>query len=150
MQYCMAHVWTIGVICDSLIFQSFICSFIHSFIYLLIYSFIHLLPPQTRFAKLMFSQVSVILSTGGGLHPGGGLYIGGSASRGICILVGGGVGQTPHWILQDTSNKRRYSSYWNTFLFVHYCISCHGHGQNIILPHWNHFIHSLLLSSALY
>ena len=73
---------------------------------------------QTKFAKVMFSQASVILSTGEGvcirgwgsasrrgLHPGGsasrgvcirgGLQLGGSASGGVCIQRGGGVGQIP-------------------------------------------------------
>ena len=41
-----------------------------------------LLPPQTKFAKVMFLQVSVILSTGGG-HAW--------LPEGACVVVPGGV-----------------------------------------------------------
>ena len=39
--------------------------------------------PQTKFAKVMFLHLSVILFTGGGLHAGEDLHPGGSASKGV-------------------------------------------------------------------
>ena len=83
---------------------------------------------QTKFAKVMFSQASVILSTGKGvcirgwgsasrkgLHPGGicipgGLHLGGLQRGGGLPLEGsasrGGVLGRPPGALQDTVNKR--------------------------------------------
>ena len=45
--------------------------------------------PQTKFAKVMFLQVSVILSTGGGacvVAPGGACVV----ARGACMVAPGG------------------------------------------------------------
>ena len=60
----------------------------------------------------MFSQASVILSTGGGGEfciQGGGSTLGGSTSEGVCVRGGlhsGGLGRPPHWILRDTVKER--------------------------------------------
>ena len=57
--------------------------------------------PQTKFAKVMFSQASVILSMG----VGGG----GSAASGglVCPPGGWGLGKPPPiWILRNTVNER--------------------------------------------
>ena len=53
--------------------------------------------------KVMFSQASVILAKGGGLHPRGFCIQGVSASRGTCIQ---GLGRPPlHGALRNTFNK---------------------------------------------
>ena len=60
--------------------------------------------PQTKFAKVMFLHLSVILFTGGGTFPGhmtGGVHPGGSASGG-----GGRCWADPPGILRDTGNER--------------------------------------------
>ena len=103
--------------------------------------------PQTKFAKVMFLHLSVILFTGGGL----GLCAGGSLrslSRGVSILGGlcprgvfvpgvsvwGGLcprGSPPgldglcpgglcHGDPPRTATSGRYASYWNAFLFLEY------------------------------
>ena len=59
--------------------------------------------PQTKFAKVMFLHVSVILSTGGLPTPGGGLVLGDAFSRwGACS--GGGSG--PGGCLVETPPRR--------------------------------------------
>ena len=84
--------------------------------------------PQTKFAKVMFSQVSVCPQGGLDLCPGGSLS-GGSLSRGgLCAggvsgqgrsLSGGSlVMETP----PRTVTSGRYASYWNAFLFKKYKI----------------------------
>ena len=89
--------------------------------------------PQTKFAKVMFSQVSVCPQGGLDLCPGGsrsggslsrgGLYAGGSVCRGVSgqgrSLSGGSlVMETP----PRTVTSGRYASYWNAFLFKKYKI----------------------------
>ena len=75
-----------------------------------------------KFAKVMFSQVSVCpqggVSVQGGLCPGGSLFRGVSlqgrslSGRGLC--PGGGLCQgDPH-----TVTYGQYASYWNAFLFT--------------------------------
>ena len=62
--------------------------------------------PQTKFAKVMFSQMSVCLSTGGSLpdtHSG----------RHLPCLMHAGI-HSP----QIRSASRRYASRWNAFLFI--------------------------------
>ena len=49
-----------------------------------VYPVLHLYCPQTKFAKVMFLHVSVILSTGGGVSAPGG-----SALGGVCSQIGG-------------------------------------------------------------
>ena len=61
--------------------------------------------PQTKFAKVMFLHVSVILSTGGG-----------ACSRGVCLV------ETP----PDCYCCGPYASYWNAFLSI---ISLEGYKQ---------------------
>ena len=61
--------------------------------------------PQTKFAKLMFSQVFV-WPWGGGFSVQGGL-----CPRGLSVRVVS-VGETPRM-----ANSGRYASYWNAFLF---------------------------------
>ena len=102
----------------------------------------YLYRPQTKFAKVMFSQVFVCPQGGvsvsvrgclhpGGLCPGGGLCPWGSLSRGVSVqeglcLVGslsrvGGVSvrETPlNRNLLRTVTSGRYASYWNAFLFT--------------------------------
>ena len=67
----------------------------------------HFYRPQTKFAKVMFLHVSVILPTGGGC-----LVPGGAWSRGWG-LVPGGVETAP----RDGCCCGRCASYWNAFLF---------------------------------
>ena len=66
--------------------------------------FFHFYRPQRSWGKVMFSQASVILSTGG------------VCSRGRGCLVSGG-----RWSLVETPRDGyccgRYTSYWNAFLF---------------------------------
>ena len=92
--------------------------------------------PQTKFAKVMFLQVSVILSTGGGGVHGcsrGGMR---GCSRGGCTwLLRGGVHA---WLLlgvcgcsggvrgffdEIRSMSGQYASYWNAYLFLFSFIS---------------------------
>ena len=47
-----------------------------------------LLPPSTKLGKVIFSQASVILSTGGESAPGGVPGLGGAWSRGVPSLGG--------------------------------------------------------------
>ena len=84
--------------------------------------------PQTKFAKVMFLDVSVILSTGGCLLPGGlsapvGVSAPGESARGLsapggaCSWGGGACSggclvETP-W---DGYCCRQYASYWNACL----------------------------------
>ena len=84
--------------------------------------------PQTKFAKVMFLDVSVILSPGGCLLPGGAVIsrgcvysrrvCSGFVCSGGCLLLGGGVCaggclvETP-W---DGYCCRQYASYWNACL----------------------------------
>ena len=78
--------------------------------------FFYFYRPQTKFAKVMFLHLSVILFTGRGLHPEG------SASGGVCIqgvcIQGGWTDPLPigHYGIRSTSG--RYASYWNTFLLL--------------------------------
>ena len=69
--------------------------------------------PQTKFAKVMFLQVSVILS-GGGVR---------GCSRGACVVARGGMrdwsgGDMRGFFDEIQSMSGRYASYWNAFLFV--------------------------------
>ena len=86
--------------------------------------------PQTKFAKVMFLQVSVILSTGGAcvvaqggrvcLLPGGCMLAPGGR---VWLLLGGHAwllrgGGGVHGFFDDIrSMSGRYASYWNAFLF---------------------------------
>ena len=92
--------------------------------------------PQKKFAKVMFLQVSVILSTrGGGMAcmAGGRVWQGeGVRGRGVCdggaCVVGGvmhGRGGMSGWgggmrgrYYEIRSICGRYGSYWNAFLYV--------------------------------
>ena len=74
---------------------------------------IHFYRPQRSWGKVIFSQASVILSTGGRC-----LLLGGAWS-GRCLLLGGVCSggclvETP----RDGYCCGRYASYWNAFLFV--------------------------------
>ena len=74
--------------------------------------------PQTKFAKVMFLQVSVCPRVGGGGAWQGGVCGGGGMhSRGVCVARGAGVaggwwgvcmagGCPPPQILRDTVNER--------------------------------------------
>ena len=85
------------------------------------------LPPQRSWGKVIFSQASVILLTGGTLPPGGGGVLprgwgvdassqGGASSRGgVGCFLGGCVVETPD---RDDHCCGRYASYWNAFLLV--------------------------------
>ena len=66
--------------------------------------------PQTKFAKVMFSQASVS-------HPvqGGGVV---SAQRNAGIHSRHPPGQTPHKHYGIRSTSGRYASYWNAFLLI--------------------------------
>ena len=69
--------------------------------------------PQTKFAKVMFLQVSVILSTGGGacvVAPGGACVV---ALGGHAWFLGGMHG----FFDEIWSMSGWYASYWNAFLF---------------------------------
>ena len=87
--------------------------------------------PQQSWGKVIFSQASVILLTGGGSAPGGVLPPGGCVCSGECLLPrgvsapGGWAGgdppgaDTPHGRKQPPQDGYccgRYASYWNTFL----------------------------------
>ena len=48
-----------------------------------------LLPPSTKLGKVIFSQASVILSTGGESAPGGGCLVWGVPGPGGCLVWGG-------------------------------------------------------------
>ena len=93
--------------------------------------------PQTKFAKVMFSQVSVCLQGGGSLSREGGLSRGVSVHGGLCLRgsLSGGV-SVQDWSLSGRSLSRgslskgglcqgypctvmsgRYASYRNAFLF---------------------------------
>ena len=92
----------------------------------------YLYRPQTKFAKVMFSQLFVCPQGGGSrslsrgcLHPGGSLSGGGSLSSGVSVQggVSGGVPvrETPlNRNLLRTVTSGRYVSYWNAFLFTLY------------------------------
>ena len=57
----------------------------------------HFCRPQMKFAKIMFLHVSVILSTGGGMH-GGGVHGGGMCAwQGACMAGGMHVWQGCAW-----------------------------------------------------
>ena len=69
---------------------------------------------------VIFSQASVILSTGGGAYSQGGLLPGGVCSqRGSCSW-GGAWWRPP----RDGYCCGRYASYWNAFLLVLILWSC--------------------------
>ena len=59
-------------------------------------------PPNEVWGKVMFSQVSVILCTGG-LHQG--------------VSIQGGLGRHPLGYYGIWSTSGRYASYWKAFLF---------------------------------
>ena len=84
--------------------------------------------PQTKFAKVMFSQVFVC-QQGRGLHLGGLHPGGGSASRrGVCIQ--GGLGRPPpirYCGIRSTGG--RHTSYWNAFLLI----TCYLFTHNIFV-----------------
>ena len=50
-----------------------------------------LLPPSTKLGKVIFSQASVILSTGRESAPGGGAWSGGGLPGRGCLALGGGA-----------------------------------------------------------
>ena len=108
--------------------------------------------PQTKFAKVMFLHVSVILSMGGclphcmlgyatpipgtrGRHPPGNRHPPGSRPPAQCML-----GATSVW----------YASYWNAYLLQMYfqknkinikmvrCVSCHFQVTRIIICNCRH------------
>ena len=75
--------------------------------------------PQRSWGKVIFSQASVILLTGGGVCSQGGLLLGGVCSRGclllrVCLLPGGAWWRPP----RDGHCSGRYASYWNAFLLT--------------------------------
>ena len=97
---------------------------------------------QRSWGKVIFSQASMILSTGrGGLLPGGCpvrgnvcLVWGVPAPGGVCLLPGGAC--SGGWVLgawpwggawwrpsRDGYCCGRYASYWNAFLLI-LCLSC--------------------------
>ena len=100
--------------------------------------YIYLYRPQTKFAKVMFLQVSVILSTGGEacvaarggcawLLPGGHAWLPGGtcvvAPGGVCVVAPGGhawlLGGGMHGFSDEIrSMSGRYASYWNAFLLI--------------------------------
>ena len=67
-----------------------------NYIFIIIHFNSHCYRPQIKFAKVMFSQVSVCPQWGGGLCPGG-----------LCLPLD----------RDHTVTSRRYVSYWNAFLF---------------------------------
>ena len=74
--------------------------------------------PQRSWGKVIFSQASVILLTGGGVPaPGGGCSQGGVWSRGVVWSWGGGL--VPGGCIVETPRDGhccgRYASYWNAF-----------------------------------
>ena len=84
--------------------------------------------PQTKFAKVMFLQVSVILSMGGAcvVAPGGRAWL----LPGGCMVAGGGMrgcsqggmcgcsrGGMRGFFDEIRSMSGRYASYWNASLF---------------------------------
>ena len=77
-------------------------------------SWTHFYLPQTKFAKVMFSQVFVCprggVSASGGLHPGGG----GVCIGGVCIQGGWPDPTMGYYGIRATSGM--YASYWNAFL----------------------------------
>ena len=78
--------------------------------------------PQTKFAKVMFLQVSVILSTGGGVRGcSGGRGMRGCSGGHAWLLPGGvhGCSGGGHACFYDEirSMSGRYASYWNAYLF---------------------------------
>ena len=93
--------------------------------------FVTLLPPTNEvWGKVMFSQASVILSTGEGLHSGGGSASGGSAlgggglhqegclHPGVSASRGLGKALLPIRYYGKRSTSGRYPSYWNAFLVL--------------------------------
>ena len=89
--------------------------------------------PQTKFAKVMFLHVSVILSTGWGGHAWwggacmargvcmvGGMHGRGHAWQGACVAGGACLPRTPpgrYYGYGIRSMSGRYASYCNAFLF---------------------------------
>ena len=76
--------------------------------------------PQTKFAKVMFSQVSVCPQ--GGLCPGGGVPVQGGLCLGRSLsgrpLSGGSLSRGDLCQADPrTVTCGRYASYWNAFLF---------------------------------
>ena len=96
--------------------------------------------PQTKFAKVMFSQVFVCSQ--GGLDQGGvciqrDLHPGGSASRGSASGGGGAasgwvcIQGDPHWILWDTVNKWAVCSLLECILiWQDFCMKLHENEKN--------------------
>ena len=89
----------------------------------------HYYCPQTKFAKVMFLQVSVC-SQRGDVHGGGHVWwgtcmVGGHVWQGVC-MAGGMCGNgacmsctcppSRHYEIRSMSG--RYASYWNAFLFT--------------------------------
>ena len=84
----------------------------------------HYYRPQTKFAKAMFSQVSVCTRGGGvsvsvrgvsvsvlgGVSVRGGLCLGGVCLEGVSVQ--GGLSRRPPMVMSG-----QYASYWNAFLF---------------------------------
>ena len=81
-------------------------------------SLLYIYRPQRSWGKVIFSQASVILSTGGGPGPGGAWSRGGGAWSWV------GWGGAWSWGVpggdppRDGYCCRRYASYWNAFLLM--------------------------------
>ena len=96
------------------------------------YGRLNFLPPANEvWGKVIFSETSVILFTGGGRLP-----TGASASWGRGLPTGR-IGQNPH---PQNQKSGRYASYWNAFLlsmFTENSYSCY-----IVIPKYMHEIHT--------
>ena len=76
--------------------------------------------PQTKFAKVLFLQVSVC-PRGGGVRGSGDMHTRVCVAGGCVVGAVCGMHAPPQQILRDTvirSMSGRYASYWNAFLFV--------------------------------
>ena len=80
------------------------------------------LPPQTKFVKVMFLQLSVILFRGGGFCIQGGSASKGGGLHPEGLHRWGRMADPPNGYYGIRSTNGRYASYWNAFLFL-YAIS---------------------------